>query len=65
MKKEPWNLGDGLSNVIESVEDKLLAASYRLECGSSFNTIINIDDYEHTVLFRALQDYKERKVKDE
>ena len=65
MKKEPWNLGEGLPNVIESVENKLLAASYRLECGERQNTIINIDDYEHTVLFRALQEYKERKLNHE
>ena len=60
--KEPWNIGEGLPNVIESLKNKLSAASYHIECGKTGRAIINIDTYEHTILTWALQEYEDRRT---
>lgn len=54
-KKLPWNLGDGLWNVCQSVMDKLNHAGYQLE--SRERAIINLDSYEVTALVWAMQKY--------
>ena len=53
--KEPWNLGDGLENVCNSVMRKLHSAGYRLE--ERNRTIINIDSYEVTAMIWAMNKY--------
>lgn len=45
----------GQKNIIEKLLNKLAAASFRLECRS--RTIINIDDYDETIIYWALQEY--------
>ena len=59
MDKKEWNLGDGLPNVCESVMRKLDGAGWRLENGP--RTILNVDSYEVTVMYRAMQEYMEKK----
>lgn len=54
-KKLPWNLGDGIGNVCQSVMDKLNHADYQLE--SRERAIINLDSYEVTVLEWAMHKY--------
>lgn len=45
----------GQKNIIENLFNKLAAASFRLECRN--RTIINIDDYDKTIIYWALQEY--------
>ena len=59
MDKKNWNLGAGLPNVCESVMRKLNGAGWRLENGP--RTIMNVDSYEVTVMYRAMQECMERK----
>ena len=56
---EPYNLGDGLKNVCESIMDKLQYAGYTLE--SRNRTIINVDSYQVTALINALERYMREK----
>lgn len=57
--KEPWNLGDGLQNVYDSIRRKLNYAGHQLEERS--RTIVNMECYENTVLIWALREWAERK----
>lgn len=57
--KEPWNLGNGMSYVYDSIRRKLNYASHQLE--DRPRTIINMDSYENTVLIWALSEWAERK----
>lgn len=52
----------GQKNIIENLLNKLSAASFRLECGRK-RTIINIDDYDETIIYWALQEYY-KKIKE-
>lgn len=62
MNKDNYNLGDGIKNVFATINNKLMGAGFRLE--SKDNTIININDYEHTLLVWALYEYaKQRGIK--
>ena len=58
-KDKNWNLGAGLPNVCESVMRKLNGAGWRLENGP--RTILNVDSYEVTVMYRAMQEYMEKR----
>ena len=54
---KPWDLSaEGIENVCKSLSNKLSAATIHFENGRK-NTIINIDDYEHTILCWALSEY--------
>jgi len=59
MDKKDWNLGTGLPNVCESVMRKLDGAGWRLENGP--RTIMNVDSYEVIVMYRAMQEYMEKR----
>ena len=59
MDRKDWNLGTGLPNVCESVMRKLDGAGWRLENGP--RTILNVDSYEVTVMYRAMQEYMEKR----
>ena len=59
---QEWNLGSGLKNVIDSAMRKLRYAGHQLE--DRQRTIINLDDYEVTVLIWALSEYRERRAAD-
>lgn len=51
---EPWNLGDGVSNVCNSVMRKLDYALFQLE--ERNRTIINLDSYEAMALYYAMKE---------
>lgn len=55
---EPWNLGDGLSNVCNSVMRKLDYALFQLE--ERNRTIINLDSYEALALYYAMKEYMDK-----
>lgn len=54
---EPWNLGDGLSNVCNSVMRKLDYALFQLDDRN--RTIINLDSYEAMAMYYAMKKYME------
>ena len=56
---KPWNLGDGLPNVCNSVMRKLQYAGYQLE--SRNRTIVNLESYEVTAMVWALTEYMKRR----
>ena len=58
-KDKNWNLGAGLPNVCESVMRKLNGAGWRLE--NVPRTILNVDSYEVTVMYRAMVEYMEKR----
>lgn len=61
MNKTEWNLGEGIVNVCKSIINKLDYAGFQTE--DRPRTIINLDSYEITVLYWAMQDYIQNKIK--
>lgn len=56
-----YNLTDeGQKLILETLHFKMSKANYDLECSGRRRTIINIDDYEATVIAWALSDYRDK-----
>ena len=56
-----YNLSyQGQMLILETLDFKMSKANYDLECSGRRRTIINIDDYEATVIAWALSDYRDK-----
>lgn len=51
---------EGQKLILETLDFKISKANYDLEYSGRSRTIINIDDYEATVIAWALSDYRDK-----